>query len=55
MKLKILPQCRGGGTEPKGKSIHEHGQQCGDCSGGGGGGYKGTVRELKGNTIPFRD
>ena len=25
----------GGGTEPKGKRAHRHGQQCGDCWGEG--------------------
>ena len=31
------------GTEQKGKRTHGHGQQCGDCLGGGG------VRGLNGN------
>ena len=30
----------GGGIKQKGKRIHGHGQQCGDC--GNGGGYKGS-------------
>ena len=35
---------RGGGTEQKGKRTHGHGQQCGDCWGGGG-----NIRGLNSN------
>ena len=33
----------GGGIEQKGKRTHGHGQQCGDCWGGG------SIRGLNGN------
>ena len=38
-----MGRLRGGGIEQRGKRIHGHGQQCGDCWG------EGNIRGLNGN------